>query len=134
MSRSVPLWVGKTDDTAAPPRVRARVYEREQGLCHRCRRKIGPADRWTLEHVIALALGGANSEANLACTCDWCLPIKNAEDVALKAKGAAIRARHYGIKDHSKYRWGKQRLGSGNHQHTATSPIVRKAERAPIEE
>lgn len=98
MARTVEIWEGKNDDTPAPPRVRARVFVREGGKCHRCGRKIGPADRWTLEHVIALILGGKNREDNLACTCEWCLPIKNAEDQAAKSKLADIRERHLGIK------------------------------------
>lgn len=97
-ARSVPEWQGKTPDTAAPPRVRLRVFEREGGRCHRCRRKIAAGERWTLEHVKALINGGANAERNLAVTCDWCLPAKNAEDVAEKAKTARVKARHLGIK------------------------------------
>lgn len=61
MSRSVALWVGSTDDAAIPPRVRARVFERCAGRCHRCNRKIGPADSWIIEHLIALINGGRHS-------------------------------------------------------------------------
>lgn len=128
MPRSVPEWVGATPNTAAPPRVRLRVFEREGGRCHRCQRKIGPADRWTLEHVVALVNGGANAEANLACTCEWCLPIKNAEDVAIKAKGARIRAKHLGVET------PRQKIASRGFQkrekpHTASRPIRRWMER-----
>ena len=103
MARSVAEWVGKTDDTPAPERVRLRVFTRENGKCHRCGRKIGPADKWTLEHVIALILGGKNAESNLACTCEWCLPVKNAEDQAAKSKLAKIAKRNTGIKGKSKF-------------------------------
>lgn len=102
MTRSVPLWQGKTSDTPAPPRVRARVFERCEGKCHRCERKIAAGERWTLEHLQALILGGANSEANLGVTCDWCLPQKNAEDVAQKSVEARKRAKHLGIKPKSR--------------------------------
>lgn len=98
MTRSVDLWVGKGDDAAPPPRVRVRVFQARKGICHRCGRKIGPADRWTLEHLIALILGGRNAEDNLGCTCEWCLPIKNAEDQAAKSKLAKITRRHLGVK------------------------------------
>lgn len=98
MARTVPPWVGKTDDTPAPPRVRLRVFASAQGKCHRCGRKIGPADRWTLEHLIALILGGRNAEENLGCTCEWCLPVKNAEDQAAKSKLANIQKRQLGVK------------------------------------
>lgn len=98
MSRSVDLWVGKDDDEQAPPRVRLRVFERECGKCHRCRRKIGAADKWILEHRIAIILGGRNAEDNLCLTCQWCLPKKNAEDQAAKSKLANIQKRDLGIK------------------------------------
>jgi 5-methylcytosine-specific restriction endonuclease McrA len=98
MSRSVPEWIGASDDAAAPARVRLRVFTRCEGRCHRCNRKIGPADKWTLEHLIALILGGQNRESNLGITCDWCLPIKNGEDQAAKSKLARIEKRHRGLK------------------------------------
>lgn len=97
MSRSVAEWIGKTDDTEAPPRVRLRVFERCNGLCHRCGRMIGASDKWTLEHMIALSCGGRNAEDNLDLTCAWCLPVKNAEDQATKSKIARIRKRDLGI-------------------------------------
>lgn len=102
--RSVKEWKGKTDDTPVPPRVRVRVFLAKGGKCHRCRRKIGPADKWTCEHLKAIANGGANAERNLDLTCSWCLPEKNAEDVAEKSKVYAIRSKHLGIKK-QKRKW-----------------------------
>ena len=103
MSRSVEMWSGKTDDTPAPPRVRLRVWERCEGKCHRCGRKIRPGEGWTLEHLKALINGGKNNEANLCLTCDWCLPVKNAVDVAEKSKVYAIRSKHLGIRKRSRF-------------------------------
>lgn len=94
MSRTVALWIGKTDDTPAPPRVRLRVWDRYEGRCHRCARKIPTGDAWILEHLIALINGGRNAEDNLCLTCSWCKPLKDAEDVAEKAKTNAVRAAH----------------------------------------
>ena len=96
MPRSVETWVGATPDTPAPLRVRVRVFEAKKGRCHRCGRKIGAGDHWTLEHLIALINGGRNAEDNLDLTCDWCLPVKNAADMEIKSKSARIRAKHIG--------------------------------------
>lgn len=96
MSRSVPEWRGATDDTPAPPRVRLRVFERAEGRCHSCGRKINAGESWTLEHLQALINGGENREKNLGVTCNWCLPEKNAEDVAVKKKNASVRKKHVG--------------------------------------
>lgn len=103
MSRSVDEWIGKSDDTAIPPRVRLRVWDRERGLCHRCERKIPVGDKWIIEHRQALINGGENRETNLCLTCSWCKPQKDAEDVAIKSKTARVRARHLLPKPKSKW-------------------------------
>ena len=97
MTRSVPEWIGATPDTKPPPRVRVRVFGRTNGRCHKCTRKIPTGDKWTLEHVKALVNGGENRESNLDVTCDWCLPEKNAADVAEKARTYRKRAKHIGV-------------------------------------
>lgn len=94
MSRSVKPWRGKTDDTAVPDRVRVRVFDRERGLCHMCRRLIRTGERWTCEHRVAIINGGANAEDNLCLTCCNCLPIKNRADVAIKSDTYAMRRKH----------------------------------------
>ncbi len=126
--RSLPEWIGTTPDTSIPPRVRLRVWERCEGRCGECGRKITPSDTWIVEHLTALINGGQNRESNLGITCGWCKPNKDARDVAEKAKVAKVKAKNLGIKP--KPRWPSRPLGNGNHQHTATSPIQRKGERA----
>lgn len=127
MARSVPEWKGRTDDTQAPPRVRARVFERCGGKCHRCGRKINAGEKWTLEHVIALINGGRNAESNLSVTCDWCLPVKNAEDVAIKAKGAKVRQAHLGIR--RKTNWQSRGFPKAQPQKSASRPLTKRANR-----
>lgn len=124
MARSVPEWKGRTDDTQAPPRVRARVFERCGGKCHRCGRKITAGENWTLEHVIALINGGRNAENNLSVTCDWCLPEKNAEDVAIKAKSAKVRQAHIGIRPAPKLRG--QGFRKAPPQRSASRPLSKR--------
>lgn len=94
MSRSIEEWRGKTDDTAAPPRVRLRVFERCSGKCHKCGHLIRAGERWILEHLKALINGGENREQNLGLTCSICLPIKNAEDMAEKSAVYQKRSKH----------------------------------------
>ena len=94
MSRSVAEWIGASDDSVPPPRVRLRVWERCKGLCHLCTRIIRAGERWTLEHIIALINGGENRESNLGLTCTNCLPIKNGADMAEKSAVAETRKAH----------------------------------------
>jgi 5-methylcytosine-specific restriction protein A len=64
--RSVPEWIGSSPDAKVPDRVRDRIFVRHGGICHISSRKITPRDKWQLEHVKPLALGGEHRERNLA--------------------------------------------------------------------
>lgn len=97
MSRSVEEWVGKTDDTTPPPRVRMRVFDAASGCCYLCGRKISAGEYWQCDHVVALANGGANRERNLRPACRNCCFSKTALDVAEKAEINRIRSKHLGI-------------------------------------
>jgi 5-methylcytosine-specific restriction enzyme A len=85
MPRSVEEWIGKTDDTPAPPRVRLRVFERAQGVCACCTRRIEAGQRWEADHVVAIINGGANRESNLQLLCEWCHDAKTKRDVREKS-------------------------------------------------
>lgn len=102
MTREVDEWIGKTDDSVPPPRVRLRVFDRCGGRCHISGRKIRPGDRWEMDHVIALCNGGENRESNLAPAIYEEHRQKTAADVKQKAKDASVRARHLGIKPKSR--------------------------------
>lgn len=102
MSRSVPLWSGKTDDAKIPDRVKLRIWEREGGRCWLTGRKIMPGDVYDFDHKTALCNGGTHSEDNLAPALRAAHRIKTAGDVKQKAKSARIRARHAGIKKPSR--------------------------------
>lgn len=111
--RDVPEWIGKTDDSAIPPRVRLRVLERHKGICHISGRKIMPGDAWDMDHVVALCNGGENRESNLAPALRDKHRAKTAKDVAKRAKADAIHSKHIGIKKKSSFPkridpWGKQ--------------------------
>ncbi len=97
MSREVPEWVGATDDTPIPKRVMLRVFERHGGICYLKGRKILPGDGWQADHVIALINGGGNRESNLAPALVEAHKAKTAQDVAIKAKTARVKAKHLGI-------------------------------------
>lgn len=97
VGRTPDEWVGATPDTPIPPRVKARVFERHGGRCHRTGRLIRAGDAWQCDHVIALCNGGENRESNLAPILTDAHREKTAEDVAEKAKIARIRAKWLGI-------------------------------------
>jgi hypothetical protein len=132
MSRSVAEWVGKSDDTPVPPRVRVRVFKVKNGKCHRCGRQIDAAggERWTCEHLIALINGGENRERNLDVTCNWCLPAKNAEDTAEKSRVYVRAARNIGVDiNPSRARIRSAGFRRARAQKSASRPTTRKSDR-----
>ncbi len=98
MSRSTEEWIGKTDDTPIPPRVRLRVFERHNGICHLSGRRIRPGDEWDCDHIVALVNGGEHRECNLAPAIRDKHREKTAEDVREKSIVARKRKKHLGIK------------------------------------
>jgi 5-methylcytosine-specific restriction protein A len=97
MARSVPVWIGKTDDTPIPARVRLRVVERAGYRCQACGADITPANTPEIDHILAIKLGGENSESNLQCLCFACHAAKTLDDVAAKAKDERIKKKHFGL-------------------------------------
>ena len=97
MTRSTPEWIGTTDDTRAPPRVRDRIMATDNS-CHLCGQPIQTGQKWDLDHVRALINGGENREKNLRPAHRKCHKDKTARDVAEKAKVAAIRQKHIGAR------------------------------------
>lgn len=119
MTRSVPEWIGKTKDSAIPPRVRLRVFERFGGICQITGRKIQAGDEWDCDHEIALGNGGENREGNLRPVLRVAHRKKTARDVAQKAKDRRVRQKHLGIhKSKAQLRGGrgdkyKRKIGGG---------------------
>lgn len=116
--RSVPEWVGKTDDDPIPPRVRLRVFDRFDGFCHLSGRKIRAGEPWDCDHRIALANGGEHRESNLVPVLKEPHRLKTKEDVAEKSRVAKRRKSFLGIKKPSRFpgaktsRWKKKMDGT----------------------
>ena len=89
MPREIPEWVGKTDDTPAPTRVRLRVFDAHGGKCAECGVKLGPATPWDLDHTVALVNGGENAEGKVSTDPDAhvmpCDGVKDAYDEYIRA-------------------------------------------------
>lgn len=95
--RAVDEWIGRTDDDRPPPRVRVRIFEKHGGRCALSNRIIRPGDKWDVDHIVALALGGANRESNMAPVLRDAHKIKTRDDVAQKSKNYRVRRRHLGV-------------------------------------
>jgi 5-methylcytosine-specific restriction endonuclease McrA len=99
MSRSVQEWIGRSEDTPVPPRVRLRVFERDGGICQcGCDMVIFAGDKWETDHIVAVINGGENRESNLRTMLVKHHKAKTASDVAEKATVARKRMAHLGLK------------------------------------
>jgi hypothetical protein len=98
MPRTSAEWIGKTDDTPVPARVRLRVLDRYDRQCDTCKRDIRAGDSWTCDHVKPLILGGPNRENNLHPLCAWCHGPKTAGEVQVKSQNYKRARKHAGIK------------------------------------
>jgi 5-methylcytosine-specific restriction protein A len=104
MSRAVPEWIGRTDNSKVPDRVRIRVFEREGGVCHLSGLPIDKVrDEWDLDHKVALILGGQHRESNLFPALREPHRKKTAVEMGVKAKIARVKKKHMGL--------GKSKVG-----------------------
>ena len=128
MTRAVPEWVGRCNDTPVPSRVRLRIFERADGRCQAgCGRELRPpADQWQCDHTVALVNGGENREKNLRVACSFCHRAKTAEDVAVKSKVARTRKAHLGIKPRSS-------LSNPRYRKTMSGQVVDRKTGEPVE-
>ena len=97
MARKTPEWIGKTDDTAIPPRVKLRIFEAYDGKCYQTGRKLS-AGEYDFDHVTALCNGGENRETNLAPIYRPAHREKTKHDVAQKAKDRRVKMKFLGLK------------------------------------
>ena len=65
------------------PRAKASILERQAGLCAICAR---PGQRWEFDHVIPLAIGGADDASNMVAVHGPCHREKTSKDVKVIAK------------------------------------------------
>jgi 5-methylcytosine-specific restriction protein A len=124
VSRKLPEWIGKTENAAIPPRVRVRVFERHHGICHISGRRIRAGEVWDLDHIVALANGGAHRESNLAPALRGKHREKTAADLAEKSRVARKRAKFLGVAP-KRQKIQSRGFDKAPPQRTASRPISR---------
>ncbi|WP_336488334.1 HNH endonuclease [Methylobacterium nigriterrae] len=82
-----------------------RIWEASAGICCLCDRPIdGTRDRWYVEHIRALELGGADLDGNCAPAHYTCKPAKDADDHSRAAEAKREKAAELAIPKRSTLR------------------------------
>ena len=80
-------------------RERVRLFQIHEGICHICGQKIdGIRERWDVEHVLPLELGGEETDENRKPAHYSCHKGKTKDDVRMIRKSDRVRAKHMGAK------------------------------------
>ncbi|WP_404290605.1 HNH endonuclease [Microvirga sp. RSM25] len=92
-----PSDLGTTRRARLSPRVRLAIWEQARGICVLCERRIdGVRERWIIEHIRALELGGRDEPDNLGPAHATCARAKTRDDHQRTAKAKRQKIRHLG--------------------------------------
>lgn len=104
---------------------RARVFLDAGGICHLCGLRIdAPKQRWDVEHVKPLSMGGTDAPANLRPAHVECHAVKTAGEAGPRAKADRAAAKHLGIRPPSRLRSAP--FPSRPAQRRATKPLEKQ--------
>jgi 5-methylcytosine-specific restriction endonuclease McrA len=91
-----------TSRRSLSPLQRLKVFEAAAGRCHLCDQRIQVGDKWDVEHVRPLALGGADDAANMRPAHKDCHKDKTKADAASWSKAKRMKAKLLGAKKPSR--------------------------------
>ncbi|MFC5552859.1 HNH endonuclease signature motif containing protein [Methylobacterium iners] len=98
MAFDLPEDVGTTRRLSLSRRRRLQAWERTGGTCVVCDRRIdGVRERWIVEHIRALELGGADEIENMGPAHELCGREKTRLDHAKAAQAKRRKMRHLGV-------------------------------------
>ena len=106
--RSRPEWIGKTDNSPVPPRVKLRIIERQDNKCALTGRIFRPGDKIEFDHKTALFLHGEHRENNLQAVLAEAHQNKTRAQAHIKAKIMRVCKKHLGLKP--KRQWPSSHL------------------------
>lgn len=97
--RTVPEWIGKTDNSRVPASVKQRVIEAQDNRCalnpdHEFR----PGDKIEFDHKTPLWLHGEHRESNLQAVLSEAHARKTAAEAPIRAKINRVKQKHLGLR------------------------------------
>lgn len=92
--------VGTTHRRKLTPCRRLQVWEKTGGVCVLCDRRIdGARERWMVEHIRALELGGEDDLSNMGPAHEVCALAKTQNDHRCAARAKRQKIRHIGAEE-----------------------------------
>jgi hypothetical protein len=81
-------------------RTRTRIFDAAESICCICKCYIHAerGEKWIVEHIKPLWLGGEDEDSNMAPAHMRCAIEKTSAEATVKAKNDRVRAKHLGIK------------------------------------
>ena len=80
-----------------PPKIRLAMLFKANHRCQSCQAKIHPGQKWEIDHIIPLALGGPESLDNMQILCKICQRFKaDFLDITPIAKAKRLEIKHFG--------------------------------------
>lgn len=134
MSRTVPEWRGRSDDSRVPRSVYDRLYEKQEGKDAITGLPFRPGDKIIIDHIVPLKdASGGNRETNLQLITDETHKPKTAAEAKARAKERRIHERDRGYV-RPKSKWQSRGFEKPAPQRTASRPIRKRALVAQMEE
>jgi hypothetical protein len=80
-------------------KMRLEMFFKANNQCQSCQAKIHPGHKWELDHIIPLAMGGADTKQNMQILCKICHNLKTYnKDISEIAKAKRLQMKHFGAK------------------------------------
>lgn len=96
--RSVPEWIGKTDNSRIPASVKQRIVEAQDNRCALTNVEFRPGDQIEFDHKVDLWLHGENRESNLRAVLKEAHRKKTDAQAKIRAKVMRNKQKHLGLR------------------------------------
>ena len=104
MRAHIRIWIYAMRRRNWSQRQRLALFVGANGACQACQIRLQPGQTWDLDHIIPIALGGADETQNLQVLCIPCHKDKtNKRDIPAIAKSVRLEAKHLGAKSPSRH-------------------------------
>jgi 5-methylcytosine-specific restriction endonuclease McrA len=124
--RSVPEWIGRTDDSMPTDKCKLRILERQGWKCAITGQDFRDGTKAEFDHIVPLWLGGENRESNLQAISKKAHQAKTSAEATVRAKVDANRLKRVLAKNKPKGGFSKRfkRKMNGDVIDTRTGEIV----------